>query len=79
MEDNGERIGLLPALGEAWSDLVAGVASYEAVEEELVDVLRLRIDADAWVEVGGAAFDEEDYFAGVCAMDTATGKCKVSD
>ena len=61
MKDERERVGLLPALGQRGSEVKAGVARHQAVEEQLVDVLRLRVGADARIEIGRAALDEKDH------------------
>ena len=58
MEDVGQRVGKLPALGQAGLQLEVLVAGEQAVEEQLVDAFRLRVGPDARVEVGGAALDD---------------------
>ena len=59
MEAEGEWVGLLPGVGEGGGEVEVRVAGDEAVEEELVDVLGLGVDADAGIEVGGAGLDEK--------------------
>jgi hypothetical protein len=60
VEDEGERVGLLPTESKAGGEVELGIADDEAVKYELVDVLGLGVDADAGVEAGGAGLDEED-------------------
>jgi hypothetical protein len=38
-----------------------GVAGYKTVKDQFVNVLRLHVEADARVEIGGAALNEEDH------------------
>ena len=65
MEDVRLRIGNFPPLGEPRLELEVLVAAHERVEQQLVDALGLRIDADARVKVRGAAFDEDDDRVGI--------------
>jgi hypothetical protein len=74
MKDESEGIWLLPSLSQGGREEGAGVASYEAVEEQRVDALRLSIGADAGIEVRGAALDEEDDSAWVSGRLMAAGK-----
>jgi hypothetical protein len=60
MKDKRERIGLFPSFRQAGGKLVARIANHQAVEHQRVDAFRLRIDADTWVEIGGAYINEKD-------------------
>jgi hypothetical protein len=60
VKDERCRIGLFPADCQRWRELEAGVVVDQAVEEECIDSLRLRICSDARIKIGGAALNEED-------------------
>ena len=60
MEDIGDRVGLVPACGKPGLELVVLVSAYERVEDEHVDALRLRVDADPRIEACRAGLDEHD-------------------
>src|ERR1035437_6648572 len=60
MKDEPQRIRLLPALGQRRGEMEASIAGYEAIKEQFINVLRLRIGSHARVEAGGAALDKKD-------------------
>ncbi len=61
MKDQRQRLRLLPTLGQRGREMKAGIAGHQSIEEQLVDVLRLRIGADARIKVGRAALDQKDH------------------
>ncbi len=63
VKDVGLRIGSFPAIRQPGLQLKVFVAANQRVEEHLIDALGLRVDANPWVEVGGAALD--DHYQGV--------------
>ena len=65
VEDIGQRIGNVPALGQAGGDIEVVAAGQQVVEDEVVDALRLRVQTDARIEVGGAALDDHHQGVGV--------------
>ena len=58
MKEIGKRIGRLPARGEPGFQVEVLVLVHQAVEDQAADMFRLRVDADAWIEAGGAALDQ---------------------
>jgi hypothetical protein len=52
-------------LCEVGNNIEALVVSYKAVENEAVEMLGGRIDADARVEIDGRGFDEKIHCAGL--------------
>ena len=60
-----ERIGNLPALGQARRDIQIRAACEEIVENQAVDALRLRIDSHARVEIRRARFDHHHQSVGI--------------
>ena len=65
MEDIGQRIGNIPAFGQAGGDVEMVVAGQQVVEDEVVDALGLRVQADAGIEVGRAALDDHHQGVGI--------------
>ncbi len=65
MKDVGQRIGNFPALRQPGLQVEVIVAADQGIEEQLVDALRLRVDADARIEVDGTALDDHDQRVGV--------------
>ena len=61
MEDQRQWVRLLPAFGHRRREMKAGVARHQAIKEQLVDVLRLRVRSHARVKAGRTALDEEDH------------------
>jgi hypothetical protein len=60
MEDQRCEVWLFPTCGQGRSELKICVVIHEPIEQNGVDALRLRVGADARIEIGGAALDEED-------------------
>ena len=67
MENVGTRVGRFPALGQVGNEIHLRVAPDQAAEDQAVEALRLRVGADAGVQVGGHGFDEEVDGAGLDA------------
>jgi len=77
VEDVGQGVGHLPALGQAGLQLEVLVAGEQAVKEQLIDALRLGVGADPRIEVRRAALDDHDQCVGVGAPgagDQETGE-----
>ena len=64
VEDVSQRIGNLPTFSKRGHVQVI-VAGEQVVEDQVVDPLRLSVEADAGIEVGRAAFDDHDQGVGV--------------
>ena len=59
VENVGAGVGSFPALGQIGNEIHLRVAPDQAAEDQAVEALRLRVGADAGVEIGGHGFDEE--------------------
>ena len=57
VENVGARVGSFPALGQVGNEIHLRVAPDQAAEDQAVEALRLRVGADAGIEVGGHGFD----------------------
>ena len=67
----GARVGRLPALGEIGHDIHLRVELYEAVVDQSVEVLRLRVGPDPRIEIGGHRLDQEIHGAGLVRLARA--------
>src|SRR5271156_1822945 len=65
MKNVGEGIGNLPAFGQAGGDIQIIAAGKEVVENQIVDALRLPVEADSRIKVGGARFDQHHERVGI--------------
>ena len=65
MKNVGQRIGNVPAFGQAGRDVQVGVAGEQVVEDEVVNALGLRVEANARIEVRRAALDDHDQSIGI--------------
>ncbi len=65
VEDVGQRIGNVPAFGQAGGDVKVVAAGEQVVEDEIIDAFRLRVQADAGIEVGGTALDDHHQGVGI--------------
>jgi len=74
MEDQRQRIGLLPALGQGGRELEAGVVRHQPVEQQRVDALRLGIGAHARIQIGRAALNQEHDCGRVPGPRVAAGQ-----
>ncbi len=71
MEDVGLRIGNLPTFGQPRLQVEVLVAADERIEEQFVNALRLRVNPDTRIEIGGAALDDHHQRVGVGLMRAA--------
>ena len=76
MKDERPGIGLIPALRQRGREVEARIARHQAVEEQLVNVFRLRIRSDARIEIGGAALDQKDDRVRIALRGAARGQRK---
>jgi hypothetical protein len=60
VKDVGERVRVVPALGQPGLQLVVLIFFDQRIEDEHVNALGLRIHTHARIEAGGAGFDEHD-------------------
>ena len=74
VDDERERIGLLPACGQPRLQVVVLIFLYQRVEDQAADALGLRVRSLAQVEVVGAALNDEDYGLRVARVSAAAGE-----
>jgi hypothetical protein len=74
VEGEGSGVGLIPTLGEGGGEVEIRIVGYEAIEDQLGDVFRLAVGADAGIEAGWTAVDEEDDRVGVALRGSAGGE-----
>src|ERR1017187_3229811 len=74
VKDERPRVRLIPTLGKPRTELKAGVARHQAIEEKPVDALRLCIDPHARIEICGAALDEKHDCLRISRRNVATSK-----
>ena len=67
MKNIGERVGNLPALGQAGGNVEVVTAREQVVEDQIVDAFRLRVEPHTRVEIGGTRFNDHDQCVGVGA------------
>ncbi len=72
MKNVSQRIGNLPAIGESGCNIQIVSAGKQIVEDQVVDALRLRIEADARIQICGAGFDDHDERVGIWAWRRKT-------
>ena len=65
MKNVGLRIGNFPAVGQPGLQVKVIVAADQRIEEQIVDAFRLRVHADARIEIGGTALDDHDQRVGI--------------
>ena len=70
VEDVGKRVGSLPSFREAGLHIQVLVAREQRVEQQFADALRLRVESNAGIEIGGTAFDDHDQRVGVGRLGT---------
>jgi hypothetical protein len=75
VKDERQRIGLLPSLRKRRRQLKMGISFHETVEDQSIDALRLSISADARIEIGRAALDEDDHGVGIARSGAAGREC----
>ncbi len=73
MEYVGEWVRKFPGFREVAVEIHLVVALEEAAEEQAVDVLRLRVSGETWIEVGGIGFEEEGEGGGICVAWSGAG------
>src|ERR1700746_3891590 len=65
VKDVRQRVGDIPAIGQAWFDVEVFIAIQQIVEQEIVDTLRGGVDAHAWIQIRRAALDDHHQRVGV--------------
>ena len=68
VEDVGQRIGNLPALGQPGLHVEMLIASEQRVEEKLVNALRLRVDPNSRIEIRRTALNNHDQRVGIGSL-----------
>ena len=63
MKHIGQRIGRFPTLGQVGNDVHLRVVRHEAVEDQAVDALRLRVGADPRIEIDRHRLDQKRHGA----------------
>ncbi len=57
MKNVSERVGSAPGIGKIAMEIHLVVAFEKAAEEKPVNLLRLGVGREAWIEIGGVGFD----------------------
>jgi hypothetical protein len=59
MKNVRQRVGSFPGLGEVAVQNHFVVAFHQAAEEQSVEVLRLSVGSETWIEIRGIGFDQQ--------------------
>ncbi len=74
MEDIGQRIGNLPALGQHRLQIEVLIAAEKRIEDQHINALGLRVQPHARIEIRWAALDDHDQGVGVGAARATSQK-----
>jgi hypothetical protein len=55
-----KRIGILPALGQAWLNIEMLITSEKIIEQQVIDALGIGIQSYAGIQIRGTVLDDHD-------------------